>query len=57
MDRRAHLKISINIIEIIFIMEIIMVQGGGGGGWMEPLPGFFDVLLYFETILPSVENL
>ena len=29
----------------------------GGGGWMERLPGFFDVLLYFETILPSVENL
>ena len=29
----------------------------GGGGWMKPLPGIFDVLLYFETILPSVENL
>ena len=27
------------------------------GGWMEPLPGVFDMLQYFETILPSVESL
>ena len=27
------------------------------GGWMEPLDGFFDMLQYFETILPSVERL
>ena len=26
-------------------------------GWMEPLPGVFDMLQYFETILPSVESL
>ena len=24
----------------------------GGGGWMESLPGVFDMLQYFETILP-----
>ena len=29
----------------------------GGGGWMEPLPGVFDMLQYFETILPLVETL
>ena len=29
----------------------------GGGGWMEPLPGVFDFLQYFETILPLVESL
>ena len=28
-----------------------------GGGWMEPLPGVFDMLQYFETILPLVESL
>ena len=27
------------------------------GGWMEPVPGVFDMLQYFETILPSVESL
>ena len=26
-------------------------------GWMEPLPGVFDMLQYFETILLSVESL
>ena len=32
-------------------------RGGGGGGlWME-LPRFFDMLQYFETILPLVESL
>ena len=30
---------------------------GGGEGWMEPLPGVFDRLQYFETILPLVESL
>ena len=30
---------------------------GGGDGWMEPLSGVFDVLQYFETILPLVESL
>ena len=38
-----------------------VVQGGGGGGgrdgWMEPLSGVFDMLQYFETILPLVESL
>ena len=28
----------------------------GGGGWMEPLPRVFDMMQYFETILPSVES-
>ena len=28
-----------------------------GEGWMEPLPGVFDMLQYFETILPLVESL
>ena len=33
-------------------------QGGKGGvGWMKPLPGVFDMLQYFETILPLVESL
>ena len=27
-----------------------VVQGRGGGGWMEPLPRVFDMLQYFETI-------
>ena len=30
---------------------------GGGGGWMEPLPGVFDMLQYYEAILPLVESL
>ena len=37
-----------------------VVRGGGGvggGAWMEPLPGVFDMLQYFETILPLVESL
>ena len=29
----------------------------GRGGWMEPLPGVFDMLQYSETILPLVESL
>ena len=31
--------------------------GEGGGGWMEPHSRVFDMLQYFETILPSVESL
>jgi len=27
------------------------------GVWMEPLPGVFYMLQYFETILPLVESL
>ena len=34
-----------------------VVQGAGGEGSMEPLPGVFDMLQYFETILPLVESL
>ena len=35
-----------------------MVQEvGGGGEEMEPLPGVFDMLQYFETTLPLVEIL
>ena len=30
---------------------------GGGGGWMKPLFSAFDMLQYFETILPLVESL
>ena len=28
----------------------------GGGGWWTPPPWVFDMLQYFETILPSVER-
>ena len=36
----------------------IVLQGrGGGGGGMEPLSGVFDMLQYFETILPLAESL
>ena len=31
-----------------------VVQGGRG---MEPLPGVFDMLQYYETILPLMESL
>ena len=34
-----------------------VVQGWWSGEWIEPLPGVFDMLQYFETILPLVENL
>ena len=37
-----------------------VVQEGGrgrGGGWMEPLPGVFDLMQYFEKILPLVGSL
>ena len=27
-------------------------EEGGGGGWMEPLPGVFNMLQYFAMILP-----
>ena len=38
-------------------------SGGGRGGWgwavlwMEALPGVFDMLQYYEAILPLVESL
>ena len=34
-----------------------VVHGGWGGGWMVPLSRVFDMLQYFETILPLVESL
>ena len=33
------------------------VVQGVGEGWMEPLPGVFDMLQYFVTILPLMESL
>ena len=36
---------------------LLLLYNGVGEGWMEPLPGVFDMLQYFETILPLVENL
>ena len=36
---------------------ILLLWYKGGRGWMEPLPGVFDMLQYFETIFPLVENL
>ena len=35
----------------------VLQELGGGGGWMEALPGVFDLLQYFETILRLVESL
>ena len=32
-------------------------KGMGGGGWMEPLSGVFDMLQYFQTILLLVVSL
>ena len=34
-----------------------VVQGAGGGGLMEPLPGVFNMLQHIETILLLVESL
>ena len=37
------------------IHTLSVVQGAGAGGvrgWMEPVPRVFDMLQYFETILP-----
>ena len=31
--------------------------GGGGAGWIEPIPAVFDMLQYFETIVGLVESL
>ena len=48
--------ISINLRTYKQIHTPTVVQRGGEG-WMEPLPGVFDMLQYFETILPLVESL
>ena len=50
---------------IIFILSLggtrkfilLLLYNGVGGEWMEPLPGVFDMLQHFETMLPLVENL
>ena len=50
---------------IIFILSLgrtrkfilLLLYNGVGEGWMEPLPGVFEMLQYFETMLPLVENL
>ena len=34
-----------------------IVLQGRGGRWMEPLSVVFDMLQYFETILPLAESL
>ena len=36
---------------------LLLLYNGVGEEWMEPLPGVFDMLQYFETMLPLVENL
>ena len=51
-------SISINLWTYKQIHTPTVVQRGGGvEGWLEPLPGVFDMLQYFETILPLVESL
>jgi len=37
--------------------KFIPHHGTRGGGGMEPLLGVFDMLQYFETILPFVESI
>ena len=34
-----------------------VVQGEGRVGWMDLLPGVFDMLQYFEAILPLMKSL
>ena len=34
------------------LIPLVWYKGGGGVWWMGPLPGVFDLLQYFETILP-----
>ena len=43
--------------QLRFYPHRVSVCGGGGGRLMEPLPRVFEVLQYFETILPLVESL
>ena len=59
LDKYEKLRCLINPRTYTQIHTPTVVQGrvGGGGGWMEPLPGVFDMLKYFETILPLVESL
>ena len=33
-------------------IPLVRYKGGGRGEWMEPHPGVFDLLQYFQTILP-----
>ena len=58
LDKSEKLRCLINPRTYTQIHTPTVVQGRvGGGGWMEPLPGVFDMLQYFETILPLVESL
>ena len=56
LPQETYLEFSINPRTYTQIHTPTVVQGVGGG-WMEPLPGVFDVLQDFETILPLVESL
>ena len=41
----------------VCVCVCVCVGGEGGKGVMGPLPRVFDMLRYFELILPSVESL
>ena len=41
----------------IYTPNVVQGEGGWGGRWMEPLPGVFNMLWYFKTILPLVESI
>ena len=43
--------------QLRFYPHRVSVCVEGGGRLMEPLPRVFEVLQYFETILPLVESL
>ena len=42
--------ISINLRMYKQIHTLSVVQGGGGGGWMEPHAGVFDMLQFFDKM-------
>ena len=54
-DFRLHLKAE--PLDVDTNSYPTVVQGGGGGSWMKPLPGVFDILQDFEKVLPLVESL
>ena len=51
------MQIKLNPRTYTQIHTTTLVQRGWGLGWMGPLSGVFDLLQYFETILPLVESL
>ena len=54
----THTTINPRTYTQIHTPTMVQEVGGGGGGEMGGTPpGVFDVLQYFETILPSVESL